>query len=163
MSSPRVYPKAGDVVFIKPKGDESNSWERITIAKRVTKGVSSPHGPYYNFRKQNGTLAGHYLDYYDWHLDNTHQRKISSHVIDIYVFLESEGHTTPDFTHIEPANNWYRNPNLEENEAYVVFIPKKDHQTPDVINAKLKELQHFKDYQVYRTVPDERQHRISSG
>ena len=147
MSSPRVYPKAGDVVFIKPKGDESNSWERITIAKRVTKGVSSPHGPYYNFRKQNGTLDGHYLDYYDWHLDNTHQRKISSHVIDIYVFLESEGHTTPDFTHIEPANNWYRNPNLEENEAYVVFIPKKDHQTPDVINAKLKELQLFKDYQ----------------
>ena len=97
------------------------------------------------------------MDYYDWHLDNTHQSKTSSHVTEINVFLEI------DSTHTEPVDNWFRNSNLEENEAYVVFIPKKDHPISYVVNAKLKELQHFKDYQVYRTVPDEGQHRISSG
>ena len=43
----------------------------------------------------------------------------------------------------------------------MVFVPKKDHNLPEVMNAKQKELQLFKDYQVYRTVPDNS--RISSG
>ena len=40
-SNSRVYPKAGNYVFIKSKDDDSENWTRIKIWQCVTKGINS--------------------------------------------------------------------------------------------------------------------------
>ena len=51
----------------------------------------------------------------------------------------------------------------EENESYVVFIPRKDWTKPFVIEAKQKELENFQRYGAYKTITDEGQPRLTSG
>ena len=162
MKQARIYPKSGDMIFIRIKGDESeNNWEKITITKRVTKGDQSPHGPYFNFKRENGSLDGNYLDYYDWHFNINHQVQSTPIRTDINAFLtDSIDSNLSDLSNIDfevPQHN------LQEIQSYVVFVPRKDHHLPEVIAAKQKELQHFKDYKVYRSIPDSGQPRISSG
>ena len=53
--------------------------------------------------------------------------------------------------------------NEQENENYVVFIPRKDWEKPFVIEAKEKELRNFESYGAYETVPDQGQARLTSG
>ena len=50
-----------------------------------------------------------------------------------------------------------------ENESYVVFIPRKDWNKPFVIEAKQKELKNFESYGAYEIVPDQGQTRLTSG
>ena len=61
----------------------------------------------------------------------------------------------------EDEENW--NDVGTEIRSYVIFVPREHHHMPEVIAAKQKELNHFIDYKVYKTVPDEGQSRISSG
>ena len=70
----RNYPKAGNYVFMKHKEDSSNNWERVKIWQTVTKGTRSPHGPYYNWERSDGSKTGGYIDYYDWHFEGNEQQ-----------------------------------------------------------------------------------------
>ena len=47
-------------------------------------------------------------------------------------------------------------------EVQVVMIPAKEHQKPECVAAKIKELQAFKDFEVFREVEDKGQERLSS-
>ena len=162
MNHPRPYPKAGDIVYIRQKGDESeDNWEKIIISQRVTKGNQSPHGPYYNFKRKNGILDGHYLDYFDWHYDTAHTVQSEPVLNDVNAYLTGNNNMV---TNDEDDYSWQTPPNTStEIQSYVVFVPKKDHHLPEVVAAKQKELEHFKEYKVYRSVPDNGQPRISSG
>ena len=51
-------------------------------------------------------------------------------------------------------NDWEASDLTGEIEPFVVFVLLKDRHLPEVIDAKKKELQHFKNYKFYKTVPD---------
>ena len=51
----------------------------------------------------------------------------------------------------------------EENESYVVFIPRSEWHKPFVVEAKKKELQNFIDFGAYKRVPDKGQKFVSCG
>ena len=162
MKQSRSYPKSGDIIFIRLKEDTSdNNWERITISKRVSKGTQSPHGPYYNFKREDGSLDGHYLDYFDWHFDTTQKDQSVQLFNDINSYLSDNDNLK--LIDMSGQDCEISVDGLPDIQSYVVFVPRKDHHLPEVIAAKQKELQHFKDYKVYRSVPDNGQPRISSG
>ena len=52
-NSSRAYPKVGNFVYMRLKGDEHHEWERVKIWQRVTKGAQSPNGPYFNWEKED--------------------------------------------------------------------------------------------------------------
>ena len=111
------------IIYIKPKDDDSNNWERITIIKRATKGINSPHGPYYNFKRQNGNMDGHYIDYFHWHHDSEGQNSVEDVATDINTYI---------------SENYYESMNSKDDrsqeintsgelDSLVVFVLRKDH------------------------------------
>ena len=66
--NPRVYPKAGQWIYIHHPEDSEERWRRITVINRVPKGTRSSFGPYFNVQEKDKRY-GIYLDMYDWHFE----------------------------------------------------------------------------------------------
>ena len=156
-SNSRVYPKAGNYVFIKSKDDDSENWTRIKIWQCVTKGTSSPNGPYFNWENSDGTKHGGYLDNYDWHFEgNEFQKGVNTHD-DIRSYITYNDEFQNDCQELET--------DIEntEHSSLITFLPKEEHNTEQAKAAKELELEHFKSYGVYKEVRDTGQPRVSSG
>ena len=148
-STDRVYPKAGNYIFMRLKGNEGNSWDRVKIWQRVTKGKQSPYGPYYNWELKDGTKAGGYIDNYEWHFEGTDYQpgvNVDGDIRAYIAYNDKEVSTTE-----------------EDSLALVTFIPKDEHNSPQAMKAKNLEIEHFKEYGVYKEVDDIGQPRITSG
>ena len=50
----------------------------------------------------------------------------------------------------------------EEATVYVVEVSRKDHNLPEVIEAKKKEIKNLEDYDTFEEVADEGQEKITS-
>ena len=51
----------------------------------------------------------------------------------------------------------------DNNQTLVSFLPKEEYNYPQALQAKEKEIEHFKVYGVYKEVADSGQPRIMSG
>ena len=135
---------------MKPKEDENGHWERVKIWQSVTKGTKSPHGPYFNWIKDDGTKTGGYVDYFDWHFEGSGQSEGTNTQTDINSYI------TYDSSLCCSAEE-------QENVTLVTFLPKEEHSSPQAVKAKERELAHFKSYGVYKEVIDTGQPRVTSG
>ena len=145
----RILPKKGDMIEYKNKDEEV--WYKAKILERTSKGNVSKN-VHFNIDREEGGKAGIILENFDWRiLINTASRQYSPgpsvHTEILY-----------DGEQINKAQL-----HEQENENYVVFIPRKDWEKPFVLEAKEKELKNFESYGAYETVPDQGQARLTSG
>ena len=164
----RVYPKRGQRIYIHHPEDGEEAWHRVMVTERTTKGTSSKFGPSFNV-ESNHKKQNMYLDMYDWHFEGAGYQTPESVKEDIrnYIsFQDNEHELETIFEEDEPQEDGIIREKDDPDTPfgiYVTMVPQNEHKSPEVIAAKKKEIQHFKDYEVYEEVPDHGQRRITSG
>ena len=141
----------GTVIYARKRSerDNPNAWEKFIIKikthKRVKYGDTKHYGPHWNVTDINGHDLGWYEDAWDWHIEGQERPdKIANYVKqDVEIRIRAPHQKE------------------EEEETFVVFIPKHKHKLDFVKKAKEKELENFKNYEAYEEVPDIGQERIS--
>ena len=109
----------------------------------MTKGNSSPHGPYFNWKTEDGSLDGNYIEHFEWHSD---RRDHSKSATDINTFLSENASETYLYDIEGFEDEEILDGVGKEVKSFVIFVPKEHHHMPEVIAAKQKELNHFIDY-----------------
>lgn len=163
----RVYPKAGQNIYIHHPEDHEENWKRVYIVTRNTKGTGSPHGPHFNI-KVNQKIQGAYLDHYNWHFEGAGYQTpetVKGDVRNYLCFQDGFDETGQHFDDEEEKEDrggviWEEDDDGEF-ICYVEFVDPSKYGDPEVIAAKKKELDHFIDYDVYVEVRDVGQKKIT--
>ena len=154
-SQPRLYPKTGNYVFLKPKDEKINRWDRVKIWQCVTKGKQSPSGPYFNWIYEDGRKSGGYIDNFEWHIEGNINQNEDDIKNDIKSYIA--------YDHDELSSKDNESDQEFPNITLVTFLPKDEYDSLKAIKAKELELRHFQSYGVYKEVDDVGQPRVSSS
>ena len=136
-----VYPKQGDRIKYKVGED----WMSGKVLSRGGKASSRLHNDYFNVRSEDKQEGGIHLNKIEWRF---------------------EDEAAPDARVTEAASDAPAASAAEVQdqveEAMVALIPIKEHGTMVCVMAKMKELEAFKEFEVYEEVHDVGQERLSS-
>ena len=165
-SQSRIYPKPGQNLRCKINNQSVN----VRVQGRGGK-ASGKYRDYFNVIYPDNSTGGIFLDTIQWENMDIPQNdpvQQNEHVQQNENVQQNEAQNENQ----QQVNNEQQvNPDpLPEvaaqvqpervEEVMVVLVPRAMHKSPAVVQAKLKELKNYKDFQVYEVVPDEGQIRI---
>ena len=142
-------------MFLKPKDEKINRWDRVKIWQCVTKGKQSPSGPYFNWIYEDGRKSGGYIDNFEWHIEGNINQNEDDIKNDIKSYIA--------YDHDELSSKDNESDQEFPNITLVTFLPKDEYDSLKAIKAKELELRHFQSYGVYKEVDDVGQPRVSSS
>ena len=165
----RVYPKRGQRIYIHHPENGENAWSRVLVTERTTQGKSAKFGPSFNVHLDN-KKSNIYLDMYDWHFEGAGYQTPETVKEDIRNYIGfQDDFIQADLIDGEEEEQQEEGIIRERDDpdipfgVYVTMVPTREHGLPEVKAAKEKEIQHFRDYEVFQEVPDEGQERITSA
>ena len=148
-------PRKGAVFFAKIPGKDLYQKYVCTGMGFKRTSVKQRQNPYINFRREDGSTGGLYLNKVEWMygVEDRPAETIHNYVNHI--------HDTDGFDHLTSKSKILTK--LDISTAYVIFIPKDFHDYPFVVEAKEKELKNFNKFHVYEEVEHEDQEYITAG
>ena len=154
------YPKANDKIScLLGEGDEAQ-WFNVEVMKKGGKSTAK-NKDYFNVKYNDDSVGGIHLDKVPWRYQPTVQRQEVGQIDEV---PEGEpGEAQQDVAAVEGAPVHHEIVEEPDEEVYVVAIPRNLHHSKPVLDAKRKELENFKIFNVYEPVEDSGQQRIRTG
>ena len=138
-----VYPKSGDKIECVINNQPTN----IEIQGRGGK-ATGKNKSYFNVKYPDDSRGGLFLDTLEWKFTEENQENAN----------EANTENANENNEDQPEVN---NANEEEEQVFVVLVPRSMHHMPAIVEAKKLELKNFKDFKVYRVVMDRGQERLN--
>lgn len=136
-ASQTVYPSKGDKLNCVINNQE------VTVEVQGRGGKSTgKNKSYFNVKYPDQTTGGIFLDTIQWSRQEEDETQVNA-----------QNQENPD----------QGEDDVQEEQAFVVLVPRSMHHLPAVLEAKKKELQNFKDFKVYEIVDDEGQRKLNHG
>jgi hypothetical protein len=150
------YPKEKDRISCLLGEGEEAQWFNVEVVKKGGKSTAR-NKDYFNVKYEDDSVGGIHLDKVPWRHQPAAQQG-GVHVDE--PVQQGEGQAGQA---VEEQQDQTLQSEQDDQEVYVVFIPRHLHTTKAVVDAKTKELDNFKTFGVYEIVPDIGQPRIRTG
>ena len=157
-NSKTKYPKEKDKISCLLGEGEDAQWFNVEVVIKGGKSTAK-NKDYFNVKYDDDSVGGIHLDRVPWRHQPAVQLGGDGQTDDP---TDRPGSQQGEAPADEPTDQTVSNEQNDQ-EVYVVFIPRHLHHTKAVVEAKRKELDNFKTFGVYEIVPDVGQPRIRTG
>ena len=130
----------------------------VTVMGRGGK-ATGPNKDYFNVRYPDNSTGGIFLNSIEWSTVEPPEEEQVAGQAEQEAQHEAAGDQQGAAAQDEEEEPCVQNEE-QMNEVLVVMVPRSMHNAPEVLQAKLKELKNYRDFQVYEVVPDVGQPRI---